>query len=1299
MDGYQIELMGAGRMGIGFGNRQAEYVVWGSVLSVCLGLPATAQSITPNLDGTNTQIVLSGEDYIITGGTASGQNLFHSFEQFGLSASEAAIFLTQPEVLNVLGRINGGDPSIIDGQLRLSGSAANLYLINPVGVLFGPNVQLSLPGNLTVATADGIGWETGRFDAVGAVDYAALTGAPDRLLFRGEGGALVNAGNLQLVDGQSLLLAGGTVMNTGTVQVAGGEVAIAAVPPAHTLRLTPTGSLLSYEVTTESASNLTPLSLPELLTGTDSGLTVQPDGSVQLAQVAIPTEVGTVIVSGVLDVSDTAGQGGTLTITGDTTGVIGALLTVAGQGGGEIYVGGNYMGAGPLSNAQVTYVDETSVLDASAASIGNGGQVIVWSDQTTRSYGQILAGGGSEGGNGGFVETSSRGYLDVGDAVPDLRSPEGTAGTWLLDPGNLEIANTAGINITGASPFEPTANNAILETSTLIAAINAGGTVIVSTVGAPGTQAGNITVTDGLFYDPLTAATLELRAEGSIFINNSIGPASSTSGPLTLALTADGGNNGVGQIVFGDGTPVTISTNGGDLIAQANSTNLGSPDPSAILVRSIATVTTEEPFLGGSGSITFIGTGSGRPGVNLETASTLDSSGSNISLTGTSTSDTGVLINGTVTADNANLTVIGNSSSASLFGVDVDGGTLSAIGNLAVTGNNANNIGIRFNSAISADAMQLTSDSDIEVENLSAIAGDLTVTTETFFRALGGGVSLDSLSGSVTIQHGGNGVTPFILGNASTNGTAGSIVAAATADLDPVQSFLESFIQGNIAILTDTTPVAFTETATASIDGVFLGCVADCVGQLRATDTPAALSLNLPPLLAIAGGDRALPEQIIQRESSYTREYAGHLGLNQDRFPPPQLPKVQESLALVAEATGIKPAIIYVSFVPTTTEELDDAPLDQAQQVDQAQQKADPWFPNGPAARAAQPDDQLELILVTADSPPLRKTLSATHAQVQQTSERLRREVANPSRIGSQTYLSAAQQLHKWMIAPLEDDLARQEIGNLAFVMSPGLRSLPVSALHDGDSFLIERYSAGLVPSVSLTDLRYVDVRNSEVLAMGASSFDDQPELPAVPIELSTIAERLWPGDFLINETFTPDLLISRRQQKPYGIVHLATHGEFSPGSIAASYIQFWDGRLGIDQVRSLQLNNPPVELMVLSACRTALGNEEAELGFAGLAVQSGVKTALASLWKVDDVGTAGLMTQFYTSLREEPIKAEALRQAQLAMLKGDISVKDGSLVWSGGEIVLPPELLELSPDVFEHPFFWSAFTVIGSPW
>ena len=161
----------------------------------------------------------------------------------------------------------------------------------------------------------------------------------------------------------------------------------------------------------------------------------------------------------------------------------------------------------------------------------------------------------------------------------------------------------------------------------------------------------------------------------------------------------------------------------------------------------------------------------------------------------------------------------------------------------------------------------------------------------------------------------------------------------------------------------------------------------------------------------------------------------------------------------------------------------------------------------------------------------------------------------------------------------------------------------------------------------------------------------------------------------------------------------MATHGEFKAGNLDNSYIQFWDRKLGLDQVRQLGLNNPPVELMVLSACRTALGNVEAELGFAGFAVQAGVKTAMASLWKVDDVGTAGLMTQFYTSLQTEPIKAEALRQAQLAMINGEIRVEDGQLVWSGGALPLPEVLAQANSSLFNHPYFWASFTTIGSPW
>jgi CHAT domain-containing protein len=509
---------------------------------------------------------------------------------------------------------------------------------------------------------------------------------------------------------------------------------------------------------------------------------------------------------------------------------------------------------------------------------------------------------------------------------------------------------------------------------------------------------------------------------------------------------------------------------------------------------------------------------------------------------------------------------------------------------------------------------------------------------------------------------------------------------------------LEPLPENNLPPLSQTDPPPVfrpTIPAQPQIPANLPDCVADCPLSLPPINSRPGLNLRNPrftPLLVIDPRVRGgVFQDIALQETRYADEFTTYLGLNSQAFPKPEISETQEILGLVAEATGIKPAIIYVAFVPPSAESLGASDL--------THNKSFATEPGNLTQRPDQPEDLLELIVVTPSGPPIRRTVSATRAQVLRVAGQLRSEVTNRSRTRSQTYLPPAQQLYGWLVEPLEDILTEAEIGNLAFVMAPGLRSLPVATLHDGEQFLIERYSVGLMPSINLTDLRYVDVRNTEVLAMGASNFTDQPELPAVPLELSTIADQLWPGDFLINETFTPDVLIASRQQKPYGIVHLATHGEFKSGSVDNSYIQFWDRRLGIDQVRALRLNHPPVELMVLSACRTALGNEEAELGFAGLAVQAGVKTALASLWKVDDVGTAGLMTQFYASLRQEPIKAEALRQAQLAMLKGEIQIQGNRLLWAGGEIVLPPNLSQVSRTEFSHPFFWAAFTVIGSPW
>ena len=179
-----------------------------------------AQSITPANDGTGTTVTPSGDQYDITGGMLSGDgdNLFHSFEQFGLNAGEIANFLADPAIQNILSRINGGDASIINGLIQVSGANANLFLINPAGILFGPDAALNVPAAFTAATATGIGFDNSWFSAFGANDYAALVGRPNAFAFTSlQPGVILNAGDLAVYPGQQLTLLGGSVINTGSL--------------------------------------------------------------------------------------------------------------------------------------------------------------------------------------------------------------------------------------------------------------------------------------------------------------------------------------------------------------------------------------------------------------------------------------------------------------------------------------------------------------------------------------------------------------------------------------------------------------------------------------------------------------------------------------------------------------------------------------------------------------------------------------------------------------------------------------------------------------------------------------------------------------------------------------------------------------------------------------------------------------------------------------------------------------------------------------------------------------------------
>ena len=342
--------------------------------------------------------------------------------------------------------------------------------------------------------------------------------------------------------------------------------------------------------------------------------------------------------------------------------------------------------------------------------------------------------------------------------------------------------------------------------------------------------------------------------------------------------------------------------------------------------------------------------------------------------------------------------------------------------------------------------------------------------------------------------------------------------------------------------------------------------------------------------------------------------------------------------------------------------------------------------------------EHLELMLV-APSGKLthQRVTTAKRTLLLETVKTFRAGVVNANSHPS-SYLTAAQQLYQWFIAPLAAELKAEQIDSLIFCLGGGLRSVPMAALHDGQRFLIEHYSLSIIPAFSLLDQHSTDFAGAKVLAMGASQFQQESPLPAVPAELAAISQ-LWQGEVWLNQDFTLKKLKERRSASSFGIVHLATHAILAPGSVEGSYIQFWNQQVRLNRLRDLGLRFPVVQLLVLSACQTALGDPNAELGFAGLAVQSGAKAALASLWSVSDAGTLVLMVSFYQQLRTAPIKAEALRQTQVAMLRGQMRLQKSAAQGTIAQRTLAPEIIAAANADLSHPYYWASFTMIGNPW
>lgn len=442
-------------------------------------------------------------------------------------------------------------------------------------------------------------------------------------------------------------------------------------------------------------------------------------------------------------------------------------------------------------------------------------------------------------------------------------------------------------------------------------------------------------------------------------------------------------------------------------------------------------------------------------------------------------------------------------------------------------------------------------------------------------------------------------------------------------------------------------------------------------------------------------------EDITIIEKSFAGAYAGKFGPFFGEIATGD--DISNELGVLARATNTNPALLYVI---RTAEGL------QVVLVTADQGTGDPELGRStskiklassqivPISQGSSSADDLKNPNVTFIKIP-----EATVEKVTQTANDFREQISDPVDFKSKTYLKSAQQLHTWIVGPLADKLKEKKVDTLVFAMDTGLRSLPIAALHDGQQFLVEKYNLALLPSFSLTDTRYSPIQGKQVLGMGITkAVDGQSPLPSVAVEIPTLTNDIWQGEPYLNEDATLSNLKEITQQQRFDIIHLATHAEFQSGDNNQSYIQLWDQQLTLQDLREVATQSkwngtPTIELLVLSACQTALGDKDAELGFTGLAIQSGVKSALGSLWFVSDEGTLGLMTEFYKSLKTAPIKSAALRQAQIALLSGQVRVTDDAqlVLADGTQIDLPDIAAERGEVDFTHPYYWSSFTMVGN--
>lgn len=315
--------------------------------------------------------------------------------------------------------------------------------------------------------------------------------------------------------------------------------------------------------------------------------------------------------------------------------------------------------------------------------------------------------------------------------------------------------------------------------------------------------------------------------------------------------------------------------------------------------------------------------------------------------------------------------------------------------------------------------------------------------------------------------------------------------------------------------------------------------------------------------------------------------------------------------------------------------------------------------------------DRLEL-LVSIDGVLTQITSKVHGAKLTEEVRSLRLNIETLS--AEWEYLPASQKLYDWLVRPLEPTLAANKVDTLVMVPDGALRTIPMAVLHDGKNFLIEKFALATTPGITLTEPQPIQRNRVSVMANGLTeAVQGYSSLPNVAEELAFI-QKTFKTKLYQDQSFQLSEVEKELSVGDYSIVHFATHGEFNSDH-SESFLLTHDSKLTMDRLdKSIGLrrfNNEPIELLVLSACQTAAGDDRAALGLAGIALRAGARSAMATLWFINDRATSELVTTFYDQLSStKQSKAKALQQAQLSLL---------------------------TQPKYSHPTYWAPFLMIGN--